>query len=198
MDWQGARHVTARAAIMNAAERVFSNCGIRATSMRRIADELGVGRAALYYYFPSKDALVLATMASVADRFGSLDPPPECASFAEAIEHTVVETVAQLCASRDGLRFLWTVVIEQLQEELDIQPVTGLIDQFHQRIFDIVARAQRAGEVDRQADPAHAADSMTAGVIGAQGMWLLDANFDLAGAAHRLACDFVQRWSTTR
>jgi AcrR family transcriptional regulator len=184
----------ARAAIMSTAERVFSNCGIRATSMRRVADEIGVGRAALYYYFPSKDDLVLATMAAVADRFRSLDPPGDSASFPEAIEHVVRETLAQVSASRDGLRFLWTVMIEQL-DELDIQVAKGLIDQFRQRIFDIVARAQRTGEVDRQADPAHAADSMTAAVIGAQGMWLLDANFDLTGAAQRLVSDFVTRWS---
>jgi AcrR family transcriptional regulator len=49
-----------RARILDAALRVFRERGFQAATMREIAAEAGVALGAAYYYFESKDAIVMA------------------------------------------------------------------------------------------------------------------------------------------
>jgi len=49
-----------REAVLATARRLFTTRGYDSTSMRDIAAELGLTNAALYYHFPSKDALLTA------------------------------------------------------------------------------------------------------------------------------------------
>jgi len=49
-----------RARILEAALRVFRERGFQAATMREIATEAGVALGAAYYYFESKDAIVMA------------------------------------------------------------------------------------------------------------------------------------------
>ena len=48
-----------RAAIFDAAARWFAEQGYHATRMQDIADDLDLNKAALYYYFPSKEAILV-------------------------------------------------------------------------------------------------------------------------------------------
>ena len=47
-----------RALARRTALRLFTEQGYEATSLRQIADELGVNKASLYYYFDSKEAIL--------------------------------------------------------------------------------------------------------------------------------------------
>ncbi len=49
-----------RKRILAAALRVFRQCGFETATMRQIAAEAGVATGAAYYYFDSKDAIVMA------------------------------------------------------------------------------------------------------------------------------------------
>ncbi|MET7338903.1 helix-turn-helix domain-containing protein [Nonomuraea sp. NPDC005650] len=49
-----------RADIQRAALSLFTECGYDATSMREIAEQLGITKAALYYHFDSKEAIILS------------------------------------------------------------------------------------------------------------------------------------------
>lgn len=51
------RREHSRAEILDAARRVLLRHGIKATTMDAVASEVGLTKTALYYYFPSKDAL---------------------------------------------------------------------------------------------------------------------------------------------
>ncbi len=51
-----------RAAIKAAATKLIARLGYEALSMRRLAHELGLGAAALYRYFPNKQAMLFALM----------------------------------------------------------------------------------------------------------------------------------------
>ncbi len=51
---------TARERILDTAERLFYNDGIRTTSVDAIADEAGVTKRTVYHHFASKDELVAA------------------------------------------------------------------------------------------------------------------------------------------
>ncbi|MEN2738417.1 TetR/AcrR family transcriptional regulator [Microbacterium sp. X-17] len=63
---RGRRPVTSRMSgdarrvqIREVAAGLFGRAGYRDTSMDRIADEVGIKKASLYYYFPSKDRLLI-------------------------------------------------------------------------------------------------------------------------------------------
>ena len=55
-----ARGEATRAKIFTAALARFRKRGFEATTMREVAEDAGVALGAAYYYFPSKDAIVLA------------------------------------------------------------------------------------------------------------------------------------------
>lgn len=50
---------TTRAAILAAAQRLFTEQGFDGTSLRQIADAVGTTKAAVYYHFPAKEHLLL-------------------------------------------------------------------------------------------------------------------------------------------
>lgn len=55
---EDARRTDTHERILEVAARLFSERGFAGTSIRDIADALGVTKAALYYHFPSKDAIL--------------------------------------------------------------------------------------------------------------------------------------------
>lgn len=55
-----AESTDSRAAILNAAKRLFMQDGFRGISMRQIAEAVGVTKAALYYHFRDKEDLFVA------------------------------------------------------------------------------------------------------------------------------------------
>jgi AcrR family transcriptional regulator len=81
MPQRRARGEATRAKIFAAALARFRKRGFDATTMREIADDAGVALGAAYYYFPSKDAIVLAyydetqrmTAAQAAEAFAEND-----------------------------------------------------------------------------------------------------------------------------
>ncbi|MEL7470911.1 MAG: TetR/AcrR family transcriptional regulator [Pseudomonadota bacterium] len=81
-----------RAAICAAAIRLIARVGYEAVSMRRLAQDVGVGAAALYRYFPTKQAilfdLLITHMNDLLDAWaharptGALAPPDRLRAFA--------------------------------------------------------------------------------------------------------------------
>ncbi len=63
------RGIRSRAAILDAAERLFAGSGVDGTRIEAIAAEAGVNKALLYYYFKSKDALYEAVLENHAREF---------------------------------------------------------------------------------------------------------------------------------
>jgi TetR/AcrR family transcriptional regulator len=66
---QAARRAESRTDILDAAERVFSEDGLRDGSMRRIADLSGYSTAAIYLFFESKQHLLAETLNRRADEY---------------------------------------------------------------------------------------------------------------------------------
>src|SRR4051795_8635031 len=61
-----------RAEIQEAALTLFTEHGYDATSMREIAEQLGITKAALYYHFDSKADIVRAMLADTEQRVAEL------------------------------------------------------------------------------------------------------------------------------
>jgi AcrR family transcriptional regulator len=83
------------AAILEAAAHVFAERG-GAASMADVADAAGVGRATLYRYYPSRDALLEALSAEALDEAATriADAGLDAAPVDEAIERIVRAIVA--------------------------------------------------------------------------------------------------------
>jgi AcrR family transcriptional regulator len=61
-----------RAEAQRIALSLFSSKGYEATSLREIAEQLGISKAALYYHFPSKEAIVREGLSSRGDEAAEL------------------------------------------------------------------------------------------------------------------------------
>lgn len=57
--------LTSREAILSQCRKIVINSGINALNIRGVAKSCGVSIGSVYYYFPSKDELVIATVESV-------------------------------------------------------------------------------------------------------------------------------------
>lgn len=69
-----AQHDAKRAAILSQAAQLFNNKGSRATTLRDIAESLGLTKTSLYYYVKTKEELIFQCyMATLAHHHRSLD-----------------------------------------------------------------------------------------------------------------------------
>lgn len=71
-----------RAAIRDVALELFSTRGYEQTSLREIAERVGLSKASLYYHYPSKQALLLDLIQPLLDRWRAT------AEHAESLPHT--------------------------------------------------------------------------------------------------------------
>src|ERR1700744_2476893 len=90
-----------RERILDVALELFNDQGYDATSLREIAERLGITKAALYYHFRSKDDILGALLAPmgvvVAELVDRLEAARDVDEFAEALGWVlgvVVENVA--------------------------------------------------------------------------------------------------------
>jgi TetR/AcrR family transcriptional regulator len=89
-----------RTTIIEEAIRQFGRDGYRGASLDRIAGEVGVRKQTLLYYFPSKDALLEACLASAGRRLGleiatALEGQDSYWDRAEAVIHAVFGLAAE-------------------------------------------------------------------------------------------------------
>lgn len=61
-----------RELILATAQQLFDQQGYAATSLRQIADAVGMTKAAVYYHFPAKEHLLLALARPMADQMGDM------------------------------------------------------------------------------------------------------------------------------
>jgi AcrR family transcriptional regulator len=85
-----------RAAILDSAESLFSARGYAATSLRQIADEVGVNPAMIHYYFGSKRAL----LQQVLER--TLEPLANAIAGMKAAAQAPVEEITSLLLKTFG------------------------------------------------------------------------------------------------
>jgi TetR/AcrR family transcriptional regulator len=98
-----ALHEAKREALLREAAAAFNRQGFHATSLDDIARNLGVTKAALYHYFPNKNALLQA-----------------CFDKAMAVAFSSLESARRIGATgRDKLRLTLSGYLEQLIDELN-------------------------------------------------------------------------------
>ncbi len=91
---------------MHAARRVLLRDGIGATTLEAVAKEVGLTKAAIYYYYPSKDALIFEIIFGIFDAHSRAvhDAVAEAKGGGEALRTIIRETVHIFASRLDDFR----------------------------------------------------------------------------------------------
>lgn len=109
--------------ILGAARRLMLKGGIPALTLEAVARECGMSKASLYYYFPSKDALLFDLVYGIQSRYARhVGAAVERArTGSEALRTVVGESARQFAGQIDDFRlvFLHAQIAAQGQVEID-------------------------------------------------------------------------------
>lgn len=173
-----------RAALLDAAERVFLQHGVSRTSLADIAQASGVTRGALYWHFKDKAALFGAMMERVTlpleidlDSLGApgADVLPAWRARLQQALHRI--------AHDEQTRRVLQIAMQKVEHADELAPATERHIQMHrlnaERERQVLERAARARGVTLPAPAAQLAQGFHAMVHGLIYSWLLDRSFDL-------------------
>jgi AcrR family transcriptional regulator len=160
-----------RAEILSRAIELFAERGVGA-SLRAIGDAIGVTHAALRYYFPSRDEL-LVEVYRTHERLEYEPPEPE-----EVSAVAVIERSAERNRSIPGLVELYatltTDALQGQQHPLTREFVRQRFQRLRADLAERIRTGQRAATIAADIDPEDAAALVIAASDGLQLQWLLD------------------------
>jgi len=170
-----AKGVARRREILDRAIEVFAERGADGTSLRRIAEAIGVSHATLLHYFDSREQLLVAVYEH-AESLRTADDDPD----ATAVE--VMVDAATRNVGVPGMVQLYSTLVATAIEE-----PAGESKEFFTRRFELVRaetarrlrEEQSAGTVRDDIDADTLAAMLVAVSDGLQTQWLLDADIDL-------------------
>lgn len=96
---------TARHRVVEVAMELFAERGVQDTSLQMIADRIGVGKAAVYYQFPSKDEIVLAVLRPAFEALSRLIADAEALPHSTSRRNAAVEGLVDLLVRRRHAAF---------------------------------------------------------------------------------------------
>jgi AcrR family transcriptional regulator len=179
-----AKGVARRQEILDRAIEVFQERGADGTSLRRIAEAIGVSHAALLHYFDSREQLLVAVYEH-AEAKRDHDSP---ASEPGAVE-SMVEAATQN-VQVPGLVELYTTLVASSLETGSEHSKAFFTERFERVRGDVAARLrdeQAAGKVRTDVDPDQIAAIIVAASDGLQIQWLLDPTIELERTLGALA-----------
>ncbi len=117
-----------RAKIMEVAEREFAQRGFAGAHLQGIAEQVGVQKTALYYYFASKEQLYVAVLRGMLEELdrviaGALDSP---AGPAERLDRLLSAVNALLAERRHYAQILMRVMVDRIS--LEGQPLRPIVE----------------------------------------------------------------------
>lgn len=100
------RRDASREEIVDAARRVLLRRGIASTTLDAVAEEVGLTKAAIYYYFPSKDALLFELIFGIYARNAQSvhDAVERAADGPDALRAVIRETLKGYAPNLDDFR----------------------------------------------------------------------------------------------
>lgn len=160
------RAVLTRSRVLRAAAEVFARTGFLAASMNEIVEAAGVTKGAVYFHFPSKEALAVAI---VEEQFAQW--PPVVDAIIDNSPNSLISIIA--LTYEVGTRFRDDVLVTagvRLSFERELvkadmpEPFIGWITVLQ----DLFAKARREGLLRPGVLPAPAARALVGGFFGVQ------------------------------
>ena len=175
-----------RERILDAALTLFAEKGYDATSMREIAEQLGITKAALYYHFDSKAAIVQAMLADTERRVAELAAWTQLQPCSPELSRQVLARWSDIMQSRGLAAFRFVVANRGIIEELSPDRHGGM----HARMAELCdALVPSTAPVEDQLRIRLALMSINMAGIAAADIDAEDA--EILAAARRLALDLL-------
>jgi AcrR family transcriptional regulator len=172
--------------ILDVALALFAEKGYDATSMREIAGELGITKAALYYHFESKADIVRAMLAETETRLTGLVDWARAQPSTPELRSEVITRWSDIMQAHGIAAFRFVVANRQVIHDLSPDQHGGM----HQCLGDLcTVLAPTGGSVEDQLRSRLALMSINmAGMIGTD----IDADeAEIFAAARRVALDLL-------
>lgn len=164
-----AKGVARRQEILDRAIEVFAERGADGTSLRAIAESIGVSHAALLHYFRSREQLLVEVFRAAEERAGS--GPADESAFA------IMTGSARRNSAVPGLVQLYSTLVASALEEGHDDTRSYFGERFASlrvKLTERISAEQAAGRIRAGVDPAVAAALLIAASDGLQIQWLLE------------------------
>jgi AcrR family transcriptional regulator len=189
------RLATTRQEIMVQAGRLFANNGIEATTMGDVAEALGITRATLYKYFPSKDELVDNALRYAAEKMSTIWHSTDATSMRHGLTLLArrhAETI--LSTPPVDIRLLYRVLLDQLGANRHEGIPRASLGEFTATARKLLEIGQENGELRDDVDLDAAVADLTAELLGLDMFWLLmPEQIDLHAANERAIERFLMQ-----
>lgn len=154
-------HAATRERILRAAEDLFAQHGFHATGMAAICDAVGMSPGALYRYFPSKAAIVVAFVEE--ELSASLAMLRELEAAPDLFDGLVAVIEASIVASRDDH---YVALATEVAAEASRNPEVAVrYCAMQERLAAHLADILRRGQADGDVDPAVFAPAASAALL---------------------------------
>jgi TetR/AcrR family transcriptional regulator, transcriptional repressor of aconitase len=180
-----AKGVARRQEILDRAIEVFAERGRYGTSLRSIAQAIGVSHAALLHYFDSREQLLLAVYEHAESK---RDTDPDAPEAASAVD--VMLRAATANARVPGLVELYSTLVAASLEAGNAAGrahFTERFDRVRRELADRLRGEQARGEIRADVDPDQIAALIVAASDGLQIQWLLEPSVRLRETLGALA-----------
>ena len=178
-----------QAHLIRCAYRVMGEKGLSHLSLQDVADEAGVSKAILPYYFDSKENLILLTMrwvlARVAQRIR------EAIADAESAEEKVSAMIDAIFLGPEPNRRFYLVFFDFLGYAARSDRFADVASTFHEICNSLYAEVVRLGQeegVFRSLDSREAATVVRALVDGLFTQWVQDRDWESSHPEYREIC----------
>jgi AcrR family transcriptional regulator len=162
-------------AILEAACRVVVRDGAHGLRMAGVAEEAGVSKALVHYYFSTRQDLLRSAFAFSERRLDQLveDEIAGLASGRERLERALMISI-EVDAPVTEQRALWNEVWSSLRSDDELKP---LVERWYRtwldRVRRLLAAGQEDGSIPRSLDPAAAGARLAAAADGVDSMLYL-------------------------
>ncbi|MFC5216502.1 TetR family transcriptional regulator [Streptomyces coerulescens] len=153
-----------RSQLIRSAAAVFAEHGYSQAKLSTIAMHAGVSRGALYFHFPSKQALAEAVVTAAAERFAGVTSGGR-ENGAQSLARAV-QTFAELY--RRDVTFRAGVL---LSCEKDRKPTLNLVQQWEEYVRETVEVAERRHPFPRSGTAGNTAHAVVALTVGMAYLW---------------------------
>lgn len=141
------RGTLSRSVVLETAARLFNIQGFDRTSMNDIAAALGVTKPSLYYYFPSKDELLNASITEAASGFEKVLEDTISGDL-PAIEKLRIVMRHYARAMRADVFRALILADERTLTKAGVKLVTASKRQINNVVIDLLTQAQKDGAIE--------------------------------------------------
>ena len=170
-----AKGVARRQEILDRAIEVFADKGAEGTSLRAIAEKIGVSHAALLHYFGSREELLVEVLREGERRRFDPDQKREVVgSMVRAAERNV---------TIPGFVALYTMLLAgslEADKQYSREFFSARFARIREELESLIREGQEEGTIRRGIEPAAMAALVIAASDGLQIQWLLEPTVDIA------------------